>query len=61
MVEELMTHPEVVLLIAQYLRKLPDLERLLGRVKASFQSSATLILPLFGIKVMKQRVSLFYL
>lgn len=60
MVEELMTHPEVVLLIAQYLRKLPDLERLLGRVKASFQSSATLV-PLIGIKVLKQRVSLFYL
>ncbi|XP_058206767.1 DNA mismatch repair protein MSH7 [Rhododendron vialii] len=58
-VEELMTHPEVVLLIAQYLRKLPDLERLLGRVKASFQSSATLVLPLIGIKVLKQRVKTF--
>nr|POF02689.1 dna mismatch repair protein msh7 [Quercus suber] len=32
-----------------------DLERLLGRVKASVQSSASLILPLLGKKILKQR------
>ncbi|KAF5945768.1 hypothetical protein HYC85_015996 [Camellia sinensis] len=58
-VEELMAHSEFMLLIAQYLRKLPDLERLLGRVKASFQSSASLVLPLIGRKVLKQRVKKF--
>ncbi|CAL5427391.1 unnamed protein product [Camellia sinensis] len=57
-VEELMAHSEFMLLIAQYLRKCPDLERLLGRVKASFQSSASLVLPLIGRKVLKHRVSL---
>ncbi|XP_059638111.1 DNA mismatch repair protein MSH7 [Cornus florida] len=58
-VEELMTHSETMLLVAQYLRKLPDLERLLGRVKASIQSSASLLLPLIGKKVLKQRVKVF--
>lgn len=55
-VEDLLDHPEMVPLIAQYLRKLPDLERLFGRVRASVQSSASLLLPLFGKKVLKQRV-----
>ena len=59
-VEELMAHSEFMLLIAQYLRKLPDFERLLGRVKAGFQSSASLVLPLIGRKVLKHRVSLVY-
>ncbi|XP_052182487.1 DNA mismatch repair protein MSH7 [Diospyros lotus] len=58
-VEELMAHSEVMLLVAQYLRKLPDLERLLGRVKASFQSYNLLVLPLIGAKVLKQRVKAF--
>ncbi|KAL0427067.1 UNVERIFIED_CONTAM: DNA mismatch repair protein MSH7 [Sesamum latifolium] len=44
-VEELMANPEIMLLIAQSLRKLPDLERLLGRVKSSFQSSSVILLP----------------
>ncbi|XWS26879.1 hypothetical protein CRYUN_Cryun26dG0068000 [Craigia yunnanensis] len=48
-----------MLLIAQYLHKLPDLERLLGRVKASMQSSASLVLPMIGKKVLKQRVKAF--
>lgn len=59
-VEDLLAHSEMIPLIAQYLRKLPDLERVLGRIRASVQSSASLLLPLFGKKVLKQRVSLFY-
>ncbi|KAK8597823.1 hypothetical protein V6N13_095220 [Hibiscus sabdariffa] len=58
-VEKLMSHSEIMLIIAQYLRKLPDLERLLGRVKASIQSSASLVLPMIGKKVLKQRVKAF--
>ncbi|GMY35996.1 DNA mismatch repair protein MSH7 isoform X2 [Fagus crenata] len=58
-VEDLMAHSEVMSHIAQYLRKLPDLERLLGRVKASVQSSASLLVPLFGKKILKQRVKVF--
>ncbi|KAK8695156.1 hypothetical protein V6N13_000329 [Hibiscus sabdariffa] len=58
-VEKLMSHSEITLIIAQYLRKLPDLERLLGRVKASIQSSASLVLPMIGKKVLKQRVKAF--
>ncbi|XVE54298.1 hypothetical protein DITRI_Ditri03aG0069600 [Diplodiscus trichospermus] len=58
-VEELMSHSELMLLIAQYLRKLPDLERLFGRVKASIQSSASLVLPMIGKKILKQRVKAF--
>lgn len=59
-VEDILVHPEMIPLIAQYLRKIPDLERLLGRIRASVQSSASLLLPLFGKKVLKQRVSIFY-
>lgn len=58
MVEELVVNPEVMLLVAQYLRKVPDLERFHGRVKASINSSAVLLLPLIGSKTLKQRVSL---
>ncbi|KAB2076854.1 hypothetical protein ES319_A06G067600v1 [Gossypium barbadense] len=58
-VEELMSHSEIMLIIGQYLRKLPDLERLLGRVKASIQSSASLALPMIGKKVLKQLVKAF--
>ncbi|KAM7509492.1 hypothetical protein LguiA_019945 [Lonicera macranthoides] len=58
-VEELMAHSELGLLIAQHLRKLPDLERLLGRIKATIQSSASLLLPLIGNKILKQRVKVF--
>ncbi|KAE8735369.1 DNA mismatch repair protein MSH7 [Hibiscus syriacus] len=50
-VEKLKSHIEIMLIIPQYLRKLPDLERLLGRVKASVQSSASLLLPMIGKKV----------
>ncbi|KAL3535766.1 hypothetical protein ACH5RR_004227 [Cinchona calisaya] len=58
-VEELIAHSEVMLLLAQYLRKIPDLERLLGRVKASINSSAVLLLPLIGRKTLKKRVKVF--
>ena len=57
MVEDLMAHSEIIVVIAQYLRKLPDLERLLGRVKAKVQASASLALPLIGKKILKQQVS----
>lgn len=60
-VEDLMANSEVMLLVSQNLKKLPDLERLLGRVKASVQSSASLVLPLLGKKILKQRVSILYL
>lgn len=59
-VEELMTHSEVMVLAAQYLRKLPDLERFLGRIKSTVQSSALVLLPLIGSKILKQRVSSCY-
>ncbi|CAN1829192.1 DNA mismatch repair protein MSH7 [Linum perenne] len=58
-VEVLTSHPEVMLIMSQYLRRLPDLERLLGRVKASIHASACLALPLIGKKVLKQRVKVF--
>ncbi|CAI9100302.1 OLC1v1037275C1 [Oldenlandia corymbosa var. corymbosa] len=58
-VDELLAHPEVMLLVAQYLRKVPDLERLHGRVKATINSSAVLLLPLVGSKTLKQRVKAF--
>ncbi|XP_065851498.1 DNA mismatch repair protein MSH7 [Euphorbia lathyris] len=58
-VEVLMMHPEIMLVISQYLRKLPDLERMLGRVKASSLASASLVLPLIGKKLLKQRVKVF--
>ncbi|GAB4839197.1 DNA mismatch repair protein msh7 [Ancistrocladus abbreviatus] len=58
-VDALMMHPEIVLLVAQYLRKVPDLERLLGRVKSSVQMPATLLLPVVWKKVLKQRVKAF--
>lgn len=59
-VEALMVTTEAMSLIAQCLRKLPDLERLLGQVKASVQSSVSLLLPFFGKKILKQRVCLLY-
>lgn len=60
-VEELMGRVEIMALIAQYLRKVPDLERFLGQIKATFQSSALLLLPLIGNKILKQRVSSLFI
>ncbi|KAI4347142.1 hypothetical protein L6164_007984 [Bauhinia variegata] len=58
-VDGLIARPEVVSLIDQSLRKLPDLERLLGRIKTSLQSSDSLLVPLLGRKILKQRVKVF--
>ena len=57
-VEDLMSKSEIMLLVSQYLRRVPDLERLCGQIRASVQSSAILSLPLLGKKLLKQRVSL---
>lgn len=59
-VEDLMTTTEAMSLICKCLRKLPDLERLLGQVKASVQSSALLLLPFCGKRILKQRVYLWH-
>ena len=56
-VDDLMARPEIVSHIAQHLRKLPDLELLLGRTKSSLQLSGPLLLPLLAKKILKQRVS----
>lgn len=56
-IDRLVENSEATLSAAQYLRKLPDLDRLVGRVKASIQSSEALLLPLIGAKILKQRVS----
>ncbi|EPS64990.1 hypothetical protein M569_09788, partial [Genlisea aurea] len=58
-VEELMTSSETTMNISRSLRKLPDLERLLGRIKSTFQSSSLLFLPLIGKRILKQRVKIF--
>lgn len=60
-VEELMAQSEVMALLGTtYLRKLPDLERLFGQIKATVQSSASLVLPLIRKKLQKRRVSKIY-
>jgi len=59
-VDDLMANPEIISHIAQHLRKLPDLEHLLGRIKSSLQLSGPLLLPLLGKKILKQRVSSCY-
>lgn len=58
-VEGLMKHSGVIYIIAEYLRKLPDLERLLGRVKATVGSSSMLLLPSIGERILKQRIKAF--
>ncbi|XP_019092698.1 PREDICTED: DNA mismatch repair protein MSH7 isoform X2 [Camelina sativa] len=58
-VEEFTANSEVIEITGQYLRKLPDLERLLGRIKSSVQSSAYVFPALLGKKVLKQRVKAF--
>ena len=58
-VEELMAQSDIMVLLGTtYLRKLPDLERLLGQIKATVQSSASLVLPLIRKKLQKRRVSI---
>ncbi|KAK9073780.1 hypothetical protein SSX86_006374 [Deinandra increscens subsp. villosa] len=58
-VEELMANVEIMALIAQYLKKLPHLERFFGQIKATLKSSTLLLLPLIGSKILKQRVKAF--
>ncbi|CAL9241952.1 unnamed protein product [Arabidopsis halleri] len=58
-VEEFTANSEIVQITGQYLHKLPDLERLLGRIKSSVQSSASVLPALLGEKVLKQRVCIF--
>lgn len=57
-VEEFKANSEIMQITGQYLHKLPDLERLLGRIKSSVQSSASVLPALLGKKVLKQRVSI---
>ncbi|KAI0487869.1 hypothetical protein KFK09_027692 [Dendrobium nobile] len=58
-VEGLINNPEVISVMSQYLCKLPDLDRLLGRVKATVGSSYVLLLPSIGAKMLKQRIKAF--
>ncbi|MQL89491.1 hypothetical protein Taro_022064, partial [Colocasia esculenta] len=58
-VEGLIKSPGLSSIISEYLRRLPDLGRLLGRVKASLGSSSTLLLPFIGEKLLKRRVRSF--
>ncbi|KAG7578547.1 DNA mismatch repair protein MutS-like N-terminal [Arabidopsis thaliana x Arabidopsis arenosa] len=58
-VEEFTANSEIMQITGQYLHKLPDLERLLGRIKSSVQSSASVLPALLGKKVLKQRVKAF--
>lgn len=43
-----------------YLRKIPDLERLLGQVRSTVGLSSLLRLPFIGEKILKKRVSGFF-
>lgn len=56
-VDHLIASPVIVSHIAQHLRKLPDLELLLGRTKSSLKVSSPILLPLLVKKILKQRVS----
>lgn len=56
-VEEFKTRPEIASSILERLRKLPDLERFVARVKGSWGSSSVHLVPLVGKKKFKQRVT----
>ncbi|PNY08616.1 DNA mismatch repair protein msh7-like, partial [Trifolium pratense] len=58
-VDHLIASPEIVSHIAQHLRKLPDLELLIGRTKSSLKVSSPVLLPLLVKKILKQRVKVF--
>ncbi|KAJ0959752.1 hypothetical protein J5N97_000574 [Dioscorea zingiberensis] len=58
-VEGLIKNSGISSLIAQYLRRLPDIERLLGRVKAGIGSSSALLVPFVGQKLLKQQIRTF--
>lgn len=56
-VEGLVKNQATSSVIAEYLRKIPDLERLLGLVKSSVVSSIAYLLPTFGVRLLKKQVS----
>ncbi|XP_010527197.1 PREDICTED: DNA mismatch repair protein MSH7 [Tarenaya hassleriana] len=58
-VEEFLSNSEIMKVSGQYLQKIPDLERLLGRIKASVQSTASLLPALLGKKMLKQWLKAF--
>ncbi|WVZ72571.1 hypothetical protein U9M48_021006 [Paspalum notatum var. saurae] len=45
----------------EYLRKIPDLERLLGRVRSTVGLSSSIRLPFVGEKILKKRIKTFIL
>lgn len=55
-VDGFIKHSGIISIIVGYLHRLPDLERLLGRVRSTVGSSSTLLLPFVGERVLKQRV-----
>ncbi|XP_020249887.1 DNA mismatch repair protein MSH7 isoform X2 [Asparagus officinalis] len=58
-VEGLVNQCGVVSIMSETLRRLPDLERLLGQVKATVGSSSMVLLPFVGEKILKQRIKAF--
>ncbi|KAG6516026.1 hypothetical protein ZIOFF_026473 [Zingiber officinale] len=58
-VEAFIKNSEIMSLIASYLTRIPDLERLLGRVRSTVGSSSMLLLPFVGDKILKQRIKTF--
>ncbi|XP_072964211.1 DNA mismatch repair protein MSH7 isoform X1 [Typha angustifolia] len=58
-VEGFIKDSALVSIIIEYLRRTPDIERLLGRVKSTIGSSSALLLPSIGKRVLKQRVKAF--
>nr|XP_009409339.2 PREDICTED: DNA mismatch repair protein MSH7 [Musa acuminata subsp. malaccensis] len=58
-VDGFIKHSGIISIIVGYLHRLPDLERLLGRVRSTVGSSSTLLLPFVGERVLKQRVKGF--
>ncbi|WOL08138.1 DNA mismatch repair protein MSH7 [Canna indica] len=58
-VEAFIKNSEMISIISNYLRRVPDLERLLGRVKSTVGSSSTLLLPFVGERILKQRIKAF--
>ncbi|GLJ17793.1 hypothetical protein SUGI_0310860 [Cryptomeria japonica] len=55
-VEELISRPEIAVCISERLRKLPDLERLVARIRGSAGTLSAGLGPLVGPKKIKQRV-----
>ncbi|KAJ4752225.1 DNA mismatch repair protein MutS [Rhynchospora pubera] len=58
-VEGIINNSGLVSIIHEHLRRVPDLERLLGQVKSAIGSSAALLLPVIGQRMLKRRVKTF--